>query len=108
MAEDHSIRCTTEFSKAQAAYKRDFDARVKRFAPTVRENDYVFLRKEYYNPKKEKRHKLSLIADGPYRVVSATDTTVVLDIKGQHERISRDRVARALQINSVAATSAVA
>ena len=94
--------------KAQLSYKRNFDSRVRRPLPSIRVDEYVFLRKEYYNPEKERRHKLSPIADGPYRVVEVASDTVVLDIDNQRERISRDRVSLAPNPNLELATGTIA
>lgn len=70
--------------KAQAQHKRDLDARVSRSIPFITTDDYLFLRKKYYNLQNDKRYKLSSIAHGPYRVISTDDSgfTVVYDIKG--------------------------
>lgn len=80
--------------KYLARYKRNVDARVTRNIPPIKTDDYLFFRKDYYSPQKKKRHKLFPIAHGPYRVVSMDDSgsTVVPGIKGEHGRISRDRV----------------
>ncbi len=53
------------------------------------------MRREYANLKTEKKHKLSPIADGAYLVISVQETTVVLEIDGEHERNSLDRVVEA-------------
>lgn len=81
-------------AKAQARYKQDFNVQVQGNIPTIRTDHYVFLREKYHNPQEEKGHKLSSITDGPYRVVTAdySGSKVILDIKGEHERISGDRV----------------
>ncbi|CAN8076688.1 unnamed protein product [Agarophyton chilense] len=78
--------------RAQAAYKRDIDTKAPRSPPRLAPDGYVFIRKEYWNPEKEKRHKLSPVADGPFRVIWVAPDTVVVDLAGNHERISRDRV----------------
>ena len=84
--------------RAQAAYKRDFDARLRRNAEELVPHMYVFLRREYA-PRSDgttpRRHKLSPIADGPYPVVSVDESTVVINVDGDEERVSRDRVVRA-------------
>lgn len=50
---------------------------------------------EYYNHEKERRHNLSPIAHGTYKVVYINTDTVVLYIDGHHERILRIPVYRA-------------
>lgn len=79
--------------KAQAAYKRDFDARLRGSLPAnVKEGDYAFVRKTYYNPECEERHKLSPVDNGHFRVISAAPDTAGLGTNNHHERLSRDRV----------------
>lgn len=59
--------------KAEAAYKRDFDARLPGSLPAnIKSEDYAFVRQKYYNPQVERRHKISPVAEGRFRVVSVT------------------------------------
>ena len=51
----------------------------------------MFVFKEYFDPV-ERKQKLSPVADRPYPVVFVTDDTVVIESKGKHDRVSRDRV----------------
>lgn len=79
--------------RAQAVYKRDFDARLRGGRPEmITPGDFVFVRKEHYNPGREKRQKLSPVADGPVKVISVTTGTIVVKMGDAHERLSRDRV----------------
>ena len=85
--------------QAQARYKRDFDRRLRRNAEELVPGMYVFVRREYY-PRSDgstpKRHKLSPVADGAFKVLSVDESTIVIDDgEGNEERLSRDRVVRA-------------
>lgn len=55
----------------------------------------MFVRKEYTNPKQERKHKLSPVATGPFEVVDFNADTVVVKDGDTRERISRDRVVAA-------------
>jgi len=86
-------------ASAQARYKRDFDARLRRNAESLVPGVHVFVRRDY-SPKTDGsvpgRHKLSPVADGPFKVLSVDEDTVVVDDgDGNEERLSRDRVVRA-------------
>lgn len=41
-------------------------------------------------------HKLAAMADGPYKVVSLKDDTVLGRIEGELDRVSRDRIVNLL------------
>ena len=77
----------------QKRYAKHFNKSIKPVGQGYTEGTLVFVRKEYFDSV-EKKHKLSPVADGPYPVVSVTDDTVVIDAKGKHERVSRDRVVK--------------
>lgn len=82
--------------KAGAAYKRNFDARLRSSLPAnIKEGNYAFVHKEYCNPEPKKRDKLSPVANGPFMVICLTTGTVALDIGNRHECLSRDLVVRA-------------
>lgn len=69
----------------------------------IRPGSYVFIRKEYFS-KENPKHKLAPIADGPYKVKSGNEKTVVIEIGQHYEGVSRDRVVKApppLQITNV-------
>ena len=83
-----------ELFKAQERYRRNFDARLRRSNETIRRGDKVFVKRDH-TPRTQTRHKLAPVADGPFRVLDANEDTVVVDIDGEVERISRDRVALA-------------
>ena len=83
-------------AKGQLCYKGDFDKKIRIPMPNIQPRAHVFIRKEYFNPKKDKKHKLAAIATGPYAVIEVNpDTGVIKDENRQHERISRDRVVMA-------------
>ena len=85
-----------EMAKGQLRYKSDFHKKIRIPMPNNPPGSYVFIRKEYFNPKKDKKHKLATIATGPYEVIEVNqDTVVIKDDDLQHERISRDRVVMA-------------
>lgn len=59
--------------QSHAAHKRDFDARMRGTLPAdIKARDYAFVHEEYYIPEGKKRHKLSPVADGFFRVVFVT------------------------------------
>lgn len=61
-------------------------------ATDILPGSYVLIRKEYIKPDKEKKHKLSPIAIGPFKVISVNKDTVVVEDGDKHERVSRDRI----------------
>ena len=77
-------------SKEQKRYQRNFNARVRPISQDLAPGSHVFVRKEHHG--RDGHHKLSPVAEGPYRVVSLDKDTVVLRIGRSEERISRDRV----------------
>ena len=84
---------------ARARYKRDFDRRLRRNPEHLVPGMYVFVRREYA-PKTDssepRKHKLSPVTDGAFKILSVDDKTVVIDDDhGNQERISRDRVVKA-------------
>ena len=96
---------------ARARYKRDFDRRLRRNAETLTSGMYVFVRRDYA-PKTDgsvpRKHKLSPVADGPFRVISVDEKTVVIDdAQGNEERLSLDRVVKAPVTDDVT-TAAIA
>ena len=83
----------TFLAKRQARYKCDMDKSTRPPAEVMKVGAQVFLRKEYTNPKVEKKHKLSPITEGPFPVREVGLDTLVLERgDGSHERVSRDRV----------------
>ena len=84
---------------ARVRYKRDFDNRLRRNNERLAPGLFVFVRRDYA-PKTDgsvpRKHKLSPVADGPFRVLSVDENTVVIDDnRGNQERLSLDRVVRA-------------
>ncbi len=75
--------------KEQAPPKQDFYNRLRLSTNPIRAEEFVFLRPEYTNPMETQKHKLETIGDSPYLVVAPQNETVVFDIDGQYERISR-------------------
>lgn len=79
-------------ARAQATCKRDFDVPLQlERAQLIKEVDLMFVRNDYYNPEREKHHKLSQVADGPFEVISVPTESVVVQVEDQHKRLSRDR-----------------
>ena len=81
-----------ELRKAQKRYQRNFNRRQRLPVRDPKPNGYVFLRKDYHEPKVGTKHKLAPVATGPYKVISVSDKTLVIKIGERHERVSRDRV----------------
>lgn len=55
----------------------------------------MFTRKDFFDSRKETRHKLAPIVEGPFKV-SEADTKTMVVIRGDElERVSRDRVVKA-------------
>ncbi len=77
-------------------YKNYFDRRVRKPKTALSPGSFVFARREYANLKTEKKHKLSPIADRPYLVISVQETTVVLEIDGQHEEFRSTELSKPL------------
>ena len=78
-------------SKEQRRYKANFDDRLRRSRARIEPGQFVFLRKEFISPQ-DRKHKLSPIADGPFRVAESDDHTVVVERGDGRERVSLDRV----------------
>lgn len=81
-----------ETAKNQARYKKNFDARLSNSLEEYHPGDYVFVRKEHVNPRKESRHKIAPVALGPYKVISVNEHTTVIEDGDERERVTRDRV----------------
>ena len=82
--------------KRQLHYKRGFDDRVMPYKEDVTVGTYVFLRKDYTNPRRESKYKLVPIATGPYKVTAREANTITIEgEKLEQEKVSRDRVVRA-------------
>ena len=82
----------TAMKKVQNRYKANYDRRLRANAEIVKAGDRVFVRKDYTNPRTETKHKLAPVATGPYLVVNADNSTVVIQHEDQQERVARDRV----------------
>ena len=82
-----------ELEKCQARYKKNFDNRIGTPKDDIVVGCRVFVRKDYFNPKKERKHKLSPVVTGPYLVRQVDKHTVVIQIEDKtRERVSKDRV----------------
>ncbi len=78
--------------KAQERYKKNYDERLRRQSETIKPEDFIYLRVERRD-ENETRHKLAAVAEGPFKVISSTRHTVVIERPDQTvERVSRDRV----------------
>ena len=82
---------TVTLRSTQHRYKRNFESRIRMPKSDPLAGDYVFIRKDHH-ARHEPKHKLSPIANGPYRVIDADDKTLNVAIGQRHERMSRDRV----------------
>ena len=90
--QDTMLKTKERLTKAQARYKKNFDARLRKQRENITVDDYVYLRVERKDPT-EHRHKLAAIAEGPYRVTKADDATVVIERPDRSvEKVSRSRV----------------
>ncbi len=85
---------TAKNDREQPRMKRNDDERLRSDGQDLRIGGYAFVRKEYHE-KDNPKHKLSQIADGPFKIVSFSDDAVLLKIGENQERVSRDRVERA-------------
>ena len=82
-----------ELEKRQARYKKNFDNRIGTRKDDIVVGCNVFIRKDSFNPKKERKHKLSSVVTGPYLVRQVDKHTVVIEIEDKtRERVSKDRV----------------
>ena len=83
----------------QSRYKKDFDRRVNPRTTPLRTGDLVYL-DAHHTPLEETtlqrpRTKLDHLTVGLFPVVEVAERTVVVDIRGVPERVSRERVTRA-------------
>ncbi|CDF32918.1 unnamed protein product [Chondrus crispus] len=84
-------RARTKLSASQKRYKDDFDKKV-RFRPVVVAGDFVYVdRPPRPLTSVERRTRAQ---EGPFRVRSATDTTVLIEQDGVENRVSIDRVTK--------------
>ncbi|CAN8067637.1 unnamed protein product [Agarophyton chilense] len=88
-------------TNAQQRYKADFDKSV-RATPTFAADEEVFLDLPTTTPtggvlEEQERTSRKLLpkTTGPYKVISATDSTVTINVDGIHDTVSIDRVTRA-------------
>ena len=66
---------------SQGQQKQNFDARERPIPQAINPGTHVYVRKEYINPQKERKDKLSPVAEGPYKVLNANaDTVVIKDV----------------------------
>ena len=85
-----------EIVNRQLRHKRGFDDRVMPYKEDVTVGTYVFLRKDYTNPRRESKHKLGPIATGAYKVTAREVNGVTIERENlEPEKVSRDRVVRA-------------
>ena len=100
-------RARTKLTASQKRYKNDFDKKV-RFRPVVGAGDFVYVdrplrpltsverrtRAQGTTGTDELSVKLLPRTEGPFRVRSATDTTVLIEQDGVENRVSIDRVTK--------------
>ena len=68
-----------DMEKRHLRYKRGFDDRVMPYKEDVTVGIYVFLRKDYTNPRRESKHILAPIATGPYKATAREANTVTIE-----------------------------
>lgn len=83
-----------KMEKAQQNYKEYFDSRVRLSKNIIKPGTFDFARKKFYGSH-DQRLKLASPTMGPFRIVSARDTTVVVEIDWQEESLSRQRIVAA-------------
>ena len=92
----HLMHTTDErLTAAQERYKRGFDNLIRPLRLALRKDNYAFLRADRPGRDSDNRsHKLAPLVTGPHliREVSDDGRTIVLDLSGKDERVSRDRV----------------
>eukprot|EP00737_Agarophyton_chilense_P004885 gb/GEZJ01006599.1/.p1 GENE.gb/GEZJ01006599.1/~~gb/GEZJ01006599.1/.p1 ORF type:complete len:168 (-),score=6.83 gb/GEZJ01006599.1/:2103-2606(-) len=76
----------------RASYRRNFIFHSRSTTPLVKIGEYLFPRKEYFGPDKEKLYNLSPFADGRYNVTFVKDDVIVADMAEAQKRIFHDRV----------------
>ena len=87
-------RAYVRLKKSQQRYKWDFDARVRRTNVDLKASDYVFIDS---SGSQGKTSKLGPPAVGPFRIIARGERTFTIDRGGHTERVSYDRVTRALR-----------
>ena len=83
-----------QLKDTQRRYQRNFNSRLRLPKSTLKPGAYVFIRKEFFN-EGTRKHKLATIAGRPFKIVLISDSTVVVRIGEEEERISLDRVVEA-------------
>ena len=83
---------TVESKKSQERYRANYDKHIRASNEDYRPGTYIFVRRDYANPRTEARHKLAPVANGPYRIVSADQDTVDIQDGDDQERVTRDRI----------------
>ena len=86
-----------KLEQAQARYKRNYDARLRRQNEKIEPDNWFYLRVERRD-EREHRHKLAAVAEGPYKVLDIRGSTVVIERQDKSiEIVSRSRVVLAPQ-----------
>ena len=89
---DTMAKTRERLTKAQARYKKSYDARLRIQRENINVGDHVYLRVERRNPD-EHRQKLAPIAEGPYKVNKTDEHTIVIERpKRTVDKVSRSRV----------------
>lgn len=79
---------------AQIKYEESFDKRVLPSKKTTQSKDFAFVKQKFYEPH-DKNHKLSSATKGTFRMVSVTETAVVVRMREREKRLMQDRVVEA-------------
>ena len=67
-----------EMAKGELSSKSAFAKKIRIPMPNIQPGSFVFIRNEYFNPKKDKKHKLAAIATGRYEVAEVNQDTLVI------------------------------
>ena len=90
------LTAKVELEKSQLRYKKNFDNRIGKPKYDIFVGYQVFVLKDYFNPKKERKDKLSPVVTGPYLVREFDQNAVVIEIEDKtRERVSKDRLVQA-------------
>lgn len=84
-----------EMDKAQARFKRNHDARLRKRKKNLCQGDFVWIRREKTALPAGNRHKLAARADGPYRVTQINEKTVIIDRGPVRDEVHINRVEKA-------------
>lgn len=76
--QDKIIKTKNRLTEAQAQYKNNYDARLRKQQKVINLYDHLYLRVKRKNTD-EHYHKLAQIAEGLYKVIKVDENTVVIE-----------------------------